>query len=73
VDPHDRILLDRLGRLLHVFDDEVLSAAVRQAGFVVGSARMCSRNGLPAFWRFDDRENLGLIATTPPTVPHHGF
>jgi SAM-dependent methyltransferase len=47
---------------LHVFDDEVLSAAVRRAGFVIEWARMFSRTGLPDFCRLDGRENLGLIA-----------
>jgi SAM-dependent methyltransferase len=50
---------------LHVFDDEVLAAAVRAAGFVVESARMFSRTGLPDFTRHDGRENLGVIAGKP--------
>ena len=39
---------------LHVFDDEVLAAAVRTAGFVVESVRMFSRTGLPEFTRAYD-------------------
>ena len=50
---------------LHVFDDGVLSAAVRQAGFVVEWTRMFSRTGLPDFCRLDGRENLGLVARKP--------
>ncbi len=50
---------------LHVFDDDVLSAAVEKAGFVVESARLFSRAGLPSFCRLDGRENLGLIARKP--------
>lgn len=50
---------------LHVFDDDVLSAAARRAGFVVEWARMFSRTGLPEFCRLDGRENLGLVARKP--------
>jgi len=50
---------------LHVFDDEVLSSGVRRAGFVVESARMFSRTGLPDFCRLDGRENLAVIASKP--------
>jgi SAM-dependent methyltransferase/GNAT superfamily N-acetyltransferase len=50
---------------LHVFDYEVLCAAVSRAGFVVEWARMFSRTGLPDFCRLDGRENLGLIARKP--------
>lgn len=50
---------------LHTFDDEVLSAAVTAAGFVVDEVRMFRRAGLPDFCRLDGRENLGLIAHRP--------
>lgn len=50
---------------LHVFDDEVLSAAVRGAGFVVEWVRMFSRTGLPDFCRLDGWENLGLVVRKP--------
>jgi SAM-dependent methyltransferase len=50
---------------LHVFDEEILAAAVRDAGFDVDSARLFSRDGLPDFCRLDGRENLALIATKP--------
>lgn len=50
---------------LHVFDEEVLSAGVRRAGFVIEWARMFSRTGLPEFCRLDGRENLGLVAFKP--------
>jgi len=50
---------------LHVFDEEILAAAVRDAGFDVDSARLFSRDGLPDFCRLDGRENVALIATKP--------
>jgi polyketide synthase PksL len=58
---------------LHVFDDEVLASAVRQAGFEIESVQMCSRTGLPDFCRFDGRENLCLVARKPARASqqHH--
>ena len=50
---------------LHVFDDDVLAAAVRGAGFEVKQVRMLSRDGLPDFVRHDGREHVGLIARKP--------
>jgi SAM-dependent methyltransferase/GNAT superfamily N-acetyltransferase len=50
---------------LHVFDDDVLSTAVRAAGFDVEQARLLSRAGLPDFVRLDGREHVGLIARKP--------
>lgn len=50
---------------LHVFDEDILAAALRRAGFVVEWGRMFSRTGLPDFCRLDGRENLGIIASKP--------
>jgi hypothetical protein len=47
---------------LHVFDEDVLVAAVQRAGFRVECVEMFSRRGLPDFCRLDGRENLGIIA-----------
>jgi GNAT superfamily N-acetyltransferase len=50
---------------LHVFDDEVLSNAVRRAGFEIDAAHLFSRDGLPEFCRLDGREHVAVIARKP--------
>lgn len=50
---------------LHLLDEEVLTRAFENGGFVVTEVRMYKRAGLPDYLSWDGRENLGLIARKP--------
>ncbi|MBF0467220.1 MAG: GNAT family N-acetyltransferase [Nitrospirae bacterium] len=50
---------------MHLMDEDVLLPVLQDNGFIIEKAEKFTRSNLPAFYAFDGRENLGVIARKP--------